>query len=63
MAKGPWVVRPRNAEASTKGVRLVRAEKRNQVEGFVLQDWEITRATPEQTHELGKQGVEIEDVE
>jgi hypothetical protein len=62
MAKGLWIVRPRNADAGVaEGVRLIRAEKRNHVEGFILQDFEIVRATPEDTHGLGS--VVIEETE
>jgi hypothetical protein len=62
MAKPIFVVRPRVSDAGVPDrVRLVRADKRKQVESFLLQDFAITKATPEDAHALGS--IEIEDVE
>ena len=42
--------------------RLVRADKRRQVESYVLQDFEIRKATPDEALELGRKGVREEAV-
>ena len=42
--------------------RLVRADKRSQVESYVLQDFEIRKATADECLALGRQGVEEESV-
>lgn len=40
--------------------RLVKAENVKEVREHLLNEVEITRAEPEETHELGTQGVKIE---
>jgi hypothetical protein len=42
--------------------RLVRADRRSQVESYVLQDYEIRKATVDEALTLGRQGVEEESV-
>jgi len=42
-------------------IRLIKAERRAQVESFLIGEVEIEKANSEETHELGKQGVEVED--
>jgi len=43
--------------------RLIRAEKRSQVESFILGDFIIEPASADEAHELAKVGIEIEDAE
>jgi len=42
--------------------RLARADRVTQVQSYVLQDYEIRRATADEAFALGKQGVEEEAV-
>jgi hypothetical protein len=42
--------------------RLVRADRRSQVESYVLQDYEIRKATVDEALTLGRAGVEEEAV-
>lgn len=42
--------------------RLVRAEKRSQVESYILQDYEVVKATTDDVYRLAKAGVEEEAV-
>ena len=42
--------------------RLVKADRLAQVESYLLQDFSIERASAEDTHALGKDGVEVEAV-
>ena len=41
--------------------RLIRAKRHNQVEGLILQDYEIELAKPDECVALGAAGVKIED--
>jgi hypothetical protein len=42
--------------------RLVKADRRQQVESFVLQDYEIEKADAEEAAKLGGDGVKVESV-
>lgn len=43
--------------------RLIRAERRTQVESYILGDFIIEPASVDEAHELAKVGIEIEDAE
>lgn len=59
-----FIVVPTKQDASVPVVkRLVRAKRESEVAHHVLKDWSIAVATPDEIHALGKQGVDIEDVE
>jgi hypothetical protein len=42
--------------------RLVRATRRSEVESYVLGDYEIRRARPEECLRLGKEGAQVEEI-
>lgn len=42
--------------------RLVRAGRRSQVESYILQDYEVVKATADDVYRLAKSGVEEEAV-
>lgn len=60
---GIYVVRPRKPAGDEKqaNARLVKAERRNQVEGFLIGEVSIEPASAEEAHELGAAGIKIED--
>ena len=45
----------------TPKMRLISAERRAQVESFLIGEFVIEKASPQDTHALAKQGVEVED--
>ena len=49
------------AAEPTPRVRLVKAERLAHVEAFLLSEVSIEKATQEEMHVLGKQGVEVEE--
>lgn len=54
-------VTPVAKEGETPKSRLIKAERRSNVESFLIGEFSIEKATPEETHSLGKSGVEVED--
>ena len=57
-----FTVKNKGNEATGLAVRMVKAERRSQVESYVLQDFEIERCDAEKAAELGAGGVKVESV-
>jgi len=43
--------------------RLIKAARLSQVESYLICEVSIEKATPEETHALAKQGIEVEETE
>jgi hypothetical protein len=56
-----FTVKPRNLDADHPAqTRLIKAERRSQVESFILGDLVIEKAGTEEAVELGAAGVKVE---
>lgn len=58
----PIFVVKRRTPVDGEKPRMILADKRSQVESFILGDYAIDKLSPEEGVELGSQGVKIEEV-
>lgn len=57
-----FTVKHNGNEAAGLAVRMVKADRRSQVESYVLQDFKIDKCDAEKAAELGAGGVKVEQV-